>query len=109
MIVLDTNVLSVLMLEPADPVVQDWLNGQERLTVWTSAVTVYEIRLGLELFSAGKRRRQREAAFDRLLTGVLNRRVLPLDGRAAEQAGEWEARRRLTGFNVEIRDSEIAG
>ena len=42
MIVLDTDVLSELMR--ADTIVVGWLNQQPRTSVWTTSVTVLEIR-----------------------------------------------------------------
>ena len=42
MIILDTNVLSALMLREADPRVVDWLDGQAPESIWTTSVTVFE-------------------------------------------------------------------
>lgn len=46
MIVLDTNVLSALMRRDADETVVTWLDLQPSESVWTTAVTVFEIRFG---------------------------------------------------------------
>ena len=54
MIVLDTNVLSALMRDGPDPIVIAWLDGLPPESVWTTAITVFEIRFGIEIV-AGRR------------------------------------------------------
>jgi len=56
MIVLDTNVLSALMRQTADAKVVAWLDKQPRTSVWTTSITILEIRFGLRIMAAGKRR-----------------------------------------------------
>jgi toxin FitB len=48
MILLDTNVLSALMRQRPAPEVINWLDRQARTSVWTTSVTVLEIRIGLQ-------------------------------------------------------------
>ena len=57
MIVLDTNVISALMRTEPDPAVVGWLDGLPPESVWTTSVTVFEIRMGLEILAPGRRRR----------------------------------------------------
>jgi predicted nucleic acid-binding protein len=108
-IVLDTNVISALMRRDADPIVIAWLDGQPPESIWTTAVTVFEIRFGLEIFADGCRRRQLEEAFDRLLEDDLEGRILPFERSAAQEAASIAARRREAGRPIEIRDTQIAG
>ena len=56
MIVLDTNVLSALMRQAPDAKVITWLDKQSRTSVWTTSVTILEIRFGLQIMAAGRRR-----------------------------------------------------
>jgi predicted nucleic acid-binding protein len=63
MIVLDTNVVSALMLRQPDRQVVGWLDRQAAESVWTTAITVFEVRFGLALLPAGRRRRSLEEAF----------------------------------------------
>ena len=56
MIILDTNVLSALMQRSAEMKVVDWLDKQPRLSIWTTSVTILEIRFGLQILPQGKRR-----------------------------------------------------
>ncbi len=109
MTVLDTNVLSGLMQSLPDPVVRDWLDRQRMESVWTTSVTVFEIRTGIQRMPAGRKRRQIEDAFDLIVTEDLEGRVLPFDRAAAEEAGQWAAARRRAGFADDARDLQIAG
>jgi toxin FitB len=109
MIVLDTNVISDLMRRDADPVAVEWLDRQPRESVWTTAITVFEIRFGLELLAPGRRRRRLQDAFAQALAEAFEARVLPFERTAAHQAGVIAARGRPAGRAVEIRDAQIAG
>jgi predicted nucleic acid-binding protein len=108
-IILDTNVISALMRSEADPVVVRWLDGLPPESLWTTAITVFEVRLGLEVLAAGRRRRLLEAAFAAALDEDFGGRVLPFDQAAAQTAGRIAAERRRAGRTVEIRDVQIAG
>ena len=109
MIVLDTNVVSALMRRVLDPAVRDWLDRQPAQSVWTTSITVLEVRTGLESLEAGERRTALERAFEMLLRDDLGERVLPFDVPAANLAGAIAADRRRTGRTVEVRDIQIAG
>ena len=109
MILLDTNVLSALMRREADPVMVAWLDAQPPESIWTTAVTVFEVRLGLEILADGRRRKALEEAFARALEEDFDGRVLPFDQTAAEAAAIIAARQREAGRPIEIRDVQIAG
>lgn len=109
MILLDTNVLSALMRrEPERPVVQ-WLDRLPPESVWTTSITVFEVRLGLEILASGRRRRRLEDAFSEMLEEDFENRIVVFDRSAAEAAGRIAAERRKAGRPVEIRDVQIAG
>ena len=109
MIVLDTNVLSAVMRNQPSAEIVDWLDRQPVESVWTTAITVYEIRFGIEILSVGRKRRRLENEFVRLLDEDLERRILPFDRAAAELSGKIAAEQRKRGRPVEIRDVQIAG
>jgi predicted nucleic acid-binding protein len=109
LIILDTNVLSALMLRVPDQTVLAWLDRQPPESVWTTGVTVFEIRFGLEILETGRRRKDLEAAFDAALAEDFDGRILPFDDGAAEAAGRIAAERRRMGRSIEIRDVQIAG
>jgi toxin FitB len=108
MIVLDTNVLSALMRQSADKQVVDWLDKQPRSSIWTTSVTILEIRFGLQILPVGKRRSTLIQSFDSLLDKI-ERRVAPFDTTAAQQAGDLMALRHKKGRPGELRDTMIAG
>ena len=109
MIILDTNVLSALMRRDVEPIVIAWLDDQPPESIWTTAVTVFEIDFGLEILVDGRRRRQLEDAFDRLLEDDFEGRILPFERTAAQEAASIAARRQRAGRPIEIRDAQIAG
>jgi toxin FitB len=109
MIILDTNVISALMRQGADPVVVGWLDSQPSESIWMTAVTVFEVHFGLELLARGRRRRQLEDEFARALDEDFEGRILPFEQSAARQAALIAARRRQAGRPIEIRDAQIAG
>ena len=109
MIVLDTNVVSALMRREPSPEVVAWLDGLPAESVWTTAITVFEVQFGLALMAPGRRRRQLEAAFAQALEDDLEHRVLPFDESAAQSAAAMAAKKRRADRPVEIRDALIAG
>ena len=109
MIILDTNVLlSLMRLEPDRRVIA-WLDKQARISLWTNSVSVLEIRYGLQIMPAGKRRTALMEAFERVLTELLERRIAPFDAAAALEASDLMAIRHKSGCAVEMRDTMIAG
>ena len=109
MIILDTNILSAVMQEKGDPIIVSWLDGQAWESVWTTAITVFEIRLGLSTLTKGRRRVKLEDAFQQTMEKILEGRILPFDEDAAIVAGELAAGRRRRGITVDMRDTQIAG
>jgi predicted nucleic acid-binding protein len=108
MIILDSNVLSELMRPRPDARVIAWLDRQPQNSIWTTSVTILEIRLGLQIMPAGKRRDVYTQGFEGLMDGI-DHRVAPFDTEAAEQASALMALRKIQGRPREMRDSMIAG
>lgn len=108
MIILDTNVLWGLMRQVPDQKVVIWLDGQARTSVWTTSVTVFEIRFGLQILAAGKRRALLTEAFEELLARM-GQRVLTFDVAAAGRASDLMAARKRKGRPGDLRDTMIAG
>ena len=109
MIVLDTNVLSALMRHPPGGRVVEWLDKQPRMSIWTTSITILEIRYGLQILPIGKRRSALLQAFERVLVEKIESRVAPFDTFAAQQAGDLTAVRHNKGLPGELRDTMIAG
>src|SRR5512146_2470672 len=108
MIILDTNVLSALMRQMPDREVVEWLDRQPRTSIWTTSITILEIRFGLEILPGGKRRSFLMQAFDVVLEKI-GQRVGSFDEEAACQASELMAARHRKGRPGDLRDTMIAG
>lgn len=108
-ILLDSNVISEIMRVGPNPEVIAWLNAQPQLSVWTSSVTVLEIEAGLGVMPRGRRRSDREKAFELLLETVLENRIAAFDFTAAREAARLASARQRSGRMSEWRDTMIAG
>lgn len=108
MIILDTNVLSALMRQPADERVIRWLDDQPRTSIWTTSITVLEIQFGLRILAAGRRRALLIETFEALLE-KMGHRVAAFDGTAAFEAAQLMAERQRKGKPGDLRDTMIAG
>lgn len=109
MIILDTNVVSALMRLSLEIAVRDWLDRQPRSSIWTTAVTVFEVRAGLAMIAPGRQRTRLEAEFRNIIDDDLDGRVAPFDTLAAEETAALMTARRQTGRTGELRDGMIAG
>lgn len=109
MIVLDTNVISALMRkEPEKPVVK-WLDAQPAASVWITAITVMEIRFGLQTMPKGRRQGALIRAFELMLKSMIEGRIASFDTEAGIQSAELMAQRKRKGRPAEVRDTMIAG
>ena len=109
MIVLDTNVLSALMLDPVDEAVVAWLDHQPRISIWTTSITLFELRYGIEALPAGRRRSRLQQAVERLLNEKIEHRIAGFDEAAANATAILAADRRRAGRPGDLRDGMIAG
>jgi Predicted nucleic acid-binding protein, contains PIN domain len=107
-IILDTNVVSAVMQERPPEVVVGWLDRQPRTSVWTTAVSVLEIRLRLEIMADGRRKASLIRAFERLIAETLERRIASFDTSAAQETAILMGFRQLRGQARDLRDSMIA-
>lgn len=109
MIVLDTNVVSVMMRPERALAVLDWLDTQPVESIWTTSICVFEIRFGLAVLPEGRRRRTLESNFERVLHEGLAKRVLDFDTPSAMTAADLAATLRREGRGIDLRDLQIAG
>lgn len=108
MIILDTNVLSELVRAEPSPEVMGWFATQPAPSLFTTAVTEAEMRLGVALLPDGRRRDALTAAVDAMFTEDLVQRVLPFDRAAALEFATIAVRRRLLGRPISQADCQIA-
>jgi predicted nucleic acid-binding protein len=109
LIVIDTNVLSELLRQTPDRRVLNWFDQMPLESLWSNAISIFEIRTGLEGMPSSRRRRELEAEFSKVIEDDFENRVLAFDHAAANAAGAIAAKQRRAGRPVEIRDVQIAG
>lgn len=109
MIVLDTDAFSELMEPEPEPSVRAWINRQDSRQIYITAITLYEVRYGIEILDDGKKRRGLESALLRTMIWPLEQRVLPFAEAAARSAAEITAKRRKAGRPIGMADAQIAG
>jgi predicted nucleic acid-binding protein len=94
---LDTNVISEWVKPRPDPHVVEWLASVDEDQVYLSVVSFAEIRLGIELLVAGRRRERLASWLADDLPARFEGRILDVDHRVADAWGVIMARGRLAG------------
>jgi predicted nucleic acid-binding protein len=108
MMILDTNVLSMLMQLTPDTKVLTWLDRQPRTSIWTTSITAFEVRFGLQVMAAGKKQTALLQALE-LLMSKMDHRVAAFDEAAEHEAADLMAARQRSGRTGDLRDTMIAG
>ena len=108
MILLDTNVVSELMKPRPDGAVEAWLAGQPLTSFFLSSPSEAELRYGMAILPAGRRREKLEAALEAILIEAFSDRILPFDSAAAISYAEIAATRRSAGRPIAQFDAQIA-
>ena len=103
---LDTNVISELTKSPPDPGVLLFLSTGDDL--WVPVIALHEVRYGLQLLPAGRRRDGLESTMTAFIAEY-EERILPLDREAAECAGVLRAQARQAGRDLTMGDALVAG
>lgn len=109
MILLDTNILSELMRRRPEEAVVTWLDRQPAQSIWTTAISLFEIRFGLQAMNTGRQRDRLEEALTEFCDRLIENRILSFDADAAREAADLMATRNKRGFPVDLRDTMIAG
>ena len=108
MIVLDTNVVSELMLpSPASKVVE-WVSEQAAPTLYFTTISEAELRYGVAILPAGRRCDRLLAEIEGMLREDFAGRVLPFDRDAALAYAEIAAARRASGRPISHADCQTA-
>ncbi|MDP3239663.1 MAG: type II toxin-antitoxin system VapC family toxin [Reyranella sp.] len=108
MIVLDTNVLSELLRPIPAPRVEAWLAAQDGASVYFTTVGEAELRYGVAILPAGRRRTTIGAAIEGILDEDFRDRVLPFDSEASRAYAAIAAERRAAGRPISQFDCQIA-
>ena len=108
MVLLDTNVVSELMRPKPNPRVGAWLANQPTAVVFLSVITEAELRYGIAILPAGRRREWIAVAVENMLQEDFARRILPFDSQAARHYAEVGAERRSAGLPISHADCQMA-
>jgi predicted nucleic acid-binding protein len=108
MILLDTNVISEPQRREPDARVLEWIDAQALETLYLSVVTVAELRAGITLIPAGKRRDSLHENLEKRLLPMFANRVLAFDMACTKAYAELLAKSRAVGLAIETADAFIA-
>ena len=108
MILLDTNVISEQFRAVPDETVIGWLNRQPLETLYLASMTVAELRAGVALMPAGKRRTVLSDSIEHQVLPVFVGRVLSFDMACTRAYADVLAAARKAGSGIEAADAVIA-
>ncbi|ACI53291.1 PilT protein domain protein (plasmid) [Gluconacetobacter diazotrophicus PA1 5] len=108
MILLDTNVISEPWKPAPEPGVLAWIDAQAIKTLFLSAVTVAELRFGIGVMPAGRRRAVLHERLEQEVLPLFEGRVLPFDLAASQAYAELMVRARSEGRAIGKADGYIA-
>jgi predicted nucleic acid-binding protein len=108
MVLLDTNVVSELMRAAPHAGVRQWVGRQPRSSLSICSVTEAEMRLGVALLPAGRRKQALTEDVEGMIAEDFAGRVVPFDSPAAVAYAAVVADRRLAGRPISNADAQIA-
>ncbi len=108
MILLEINVVSEPLRPVPDARVIEWIDAQPVETVFLSAVTVAELRAGIALLPAGKRRSGLQQSLEKRVLPLFAGRVLPFELACTQAYAELMAKARAAGLAIAAADGYIA-
>jgi toxin FitB len=108
LILLDTNVVSEPLRRAPEARVVDWIDAQALETLYLSAITVAELRSGVALLPAGKRRTGLQQNLEGRVLPLFAGRVLPFDLPCTQTYAEIIRKAQKTGLAIAAADGFIA-
>ena len=108
MIVVDTNIISEALKQAPDRRVIDWFDNQPIQTLYLSAVTVAELKTGIEQLPAGKRKDVLKGNIEERILPLFANRVLPFDVECTERYAQCIATAKSIGRGLGTADAMIA-
>lgn len=107
MIVLDTNVVSEMMRPEPSVQVVSWVRSQPGTDLYTTSVTLAEIRYGIARLPDGNRKTSIQTAANSVFVDF-SKKVLAFDAQAANRYGDVVAHRAALGTPIDGFDAQIA-
>ncbi len=105
---LDTNAISEWMKPLPDPGLMDWSHATDEDLLYLSAVTIGEVRRGVERLPDGRRKARLTAWLAEDIIDRFGKRLLPVDAAVAQAWGRMRARADRQGQAVDPIDGLIA-
>ena len=105
---LDTNVVSETTRPQPDARLQRWLAAQPNDALFLSVVTIGEIRRGILLLAAGKKKRSLLRWLEHEIKPVFAGRILPVDAAVMERWAQLQATTEKAGHRLPIMDTLLA-
>ncbi len=108
MILLDTNVVSEPLRHAPEVRVIEWIDAQAMETLFLSAITVAELRAGVALLPAGKRRTGLHENLEKRVLPLFAGRVLPFELSCTLAYAALASEARSSGLAISTADGYIA-
>jgi hypothetical protein len=108
MILLDTNVVSEPLRAVGDLNVLAWIDAQNIETLYLSTLSLAELRFGIAVLPAGKRRDLLHASLEQRVLPLFAGRILPFDDVASRAYADLRSRARAAGHTIAPTDGYIA-
>ncbi|PWF43968.1 type II toxin-antitoxin system VapC family toxin [Massilia glaciei] len=108
MILLDTNVVSEPLKSAGDLNVLAWIDAQIIETLYLSTISLAELRFGVAVLPAGKRRDTLHSSLDRRVLPLFAVRILSFDDPSSRAYAALRARARSSGKAIAPTDGYIA-
>lgn len=105
---LDTNVISELIAKQPSPKVVEWIDTLADERIYLSAITIGELKKGIEKLPASQRKASLQEWFDEELLVRFVGRILPIDTAVMLTWGQLTARLEQRGRKLPAMDSLIA-
>jgi len=105
---LDTNVISEFVKPKPDQNVLRWLEKADEDVTFMSVVSLAELRYGIELLDAGRRKSALHSWVSEHLPERFAGRILAIDSVIANQWGRLSAAARQRGTGLQVMDGFIA-
>ena len=104
----DTNVISEFAKPAVDANVERWFVETPEEDIFLSVMTLAEIRLGVELMAAGRRRSLLQAWLENDLPARFEGRVIAVGAVVADVCGRVVARAQRAGRRLGVTDALLA-
>ncbi|GIH70171.1 type II toxin-antitoxin system VapC family toxin [Sphaerimonospora thailandensis] len=107
MIVIDTTVVSELMRPAPAPTVVQWIRSQTGRDLYTTSITLAEIRYGIERLPDGRRKKLLAVTAEEVFDAFADK-VLPFNAPAAPLYAAVVSARERAGTPIDGFDAQIA-